>query len=122
MVYSLPFSNAVRTRLSPATMGDDNPLGTATFQRTFFSGPNSTGGFCPWATPDPPSPRNWGQESGLSAPTAAATTIPAVTNAIKVFIACSSTRTPVETVRHCMASVKGLPMACGLLAGPGDEL
>src|SRR5262245_42034783 len=68
MVYSLPLSNAVRTRLSPATIGDENPPGTRTFHFTFLSGPNSTGGFWSSATADPPGPRNCGQASGLSAP------------------------------------------------------
>src|SRR5262245_51047856 len=36
------------------------PLGHATFHLTFFSGPISTGGCCPSATPDPFGPRNCG--------------------------------------------------------------
>src|SRR5262245_30619672 len=48
------------TSLSPATMGEDPPFGAVTFHFTFLSGPNSTGGFCPSATPDPPGPRNCG--------------------------------------------------------------
>src|SRR3979411_3327767 len=57
MVYSLPPSNAVMTSLSPATIGEDDPAGTGTFHLTFLSGPNSTGGFWPCATPAPPRPR-----------------------------------------------------------------
>src|SRR5204863_9240573 len=48
------------TSLSPATIGDDQPPGALTFHLTFLSGPNSTGGFCSSATPDPPGPRNCG--------------------------------------------------------------
>src|SRR6266404_80799 len=47
-------------------IGDEIPAGTGTFHWTFRSGPISTGGFCPSATPDPPGPRNCGQASGLS--------------------------------------------------------
>src|SRR5688500_14044202 len=60
---------------SPATIGDERPGGAGTFQRTFLSGPNSTGGFWSSATPDPLGPRNWGQASGRSAATAAAARI-----------------------------------------------
>src|SRR3954462_3760487 len=61
------------TNRSPATIGDDSPGGAGTFHLTFFSGPNSTGGFWSAATPDPLGPRTWGQVSGLLAaiPTAA---------------------------------------------------
>src|SRR5688500_5914343 len=66
MVSSLSPSNAVRTRFSPAAMGDDMPAGTGTFHFRFFSGPNSVGGFWPSATPDPFGPRNRGQTSDSS--------------------------------------------------------
>src|SRR5205085_2708780 len=73
--YSLPPSNAVSTSRSPAMIGEENPGGTGTFQRTFRSGPNSTGGFSPSATAEPPDPRNCGHASRRSSanPTAANT-------------------------------------------------
>jgi hypothetical protein len=67
--------------LSPATIGEENPLGAGTFHFTFFSGPNATGGFWPSATPDPPGPRNWGQASGGSAAGAMAAQAATVTDA-----------------------------------------
>src|SRR6516164_826971 len=48
------------TSLSPAVIGEDRPAGAGTFHLRFLSGPNSTGGFWPSATPDPPGPRNCG--------------------------------------------------------------
>src|SRR5579885_850075 len=53
--------------------GDDTPGGTATFHLTFFCGPNSTGGFWPAATPDPPGPRNCGHGAGSAADDTAGT-------------------------------------------------
>src|SRR5262245_44341201 len=41
-------------------IGEDRPLGTGIFHFTFLSGPISTGGFWPSATPDPFGPRNLG--------------------------------------------------------------
>src|SRR4051794_3423266 len=90
MVYSLPPSNAVRTRLSPATIGDENPPGTRTFHLTFLFGPNSTGGFWSSATADPPGPRNWGQASGRSAPSPATANTPTATDAIHPLMSSSS--------------------------------
>ena len=55
-MYSFPSSNAVSTSRSPATIGDEKPLGAATFHFTFVSGPSSTGGRWPSATPEPPGP------------------------------------------------------------------
>src|SRR5580692_11446989 len=83
-------SNAVRTRLSPTTIGEENPLGTGTFHFTFLSGPNSTGGFCPSATPDPPGPRNCGQASGLSAPIPTAATVNSAIDAMNFVISMPS--------------------------------
>src|SRR5256885_1762798 len=70
---SFPTSRT-RTTSPSATIGDDSPGGAGTFHLTFWSGPNSTGGFWSSATPDPLGPRNCGQASDLSAasPTAAA--------------------------------------------------
>src|SRR5215203_3177781 len=65
MVKSLPSSNAVSTILSPTTMGDDAPGGTATFHARFSFGPNFTGGFWSSATPLPAGPRNCGQSPAL---------------------------------------------------------
>src|SRR5262245_36970712 len=90
MVYSLPPSNAVRTSLSPATVGEENPAGTGTFHLTFLSGPNATGGFWPSATPDPPGPRNPGHASGLSPASPADANTPKATDAINPFMALPS--------------------------------
>src|SRR5262245_65685914 len=89
-VQSLPPSNAVITTLSPATTGEDSPLGAGTFHFTFLSGPNSTGGFWSSATPEPPGPRNWGHASGLSPPRPAATNTATATSAIDPFTLPSS--------------------------------
>src|SRR5262245_3334256 len=78
------------TSLSPATIGDESPLGAGTFHFTFFSGPNSTGGFCPSATPDPPGPRNCGQASGLSALSPTAANTPSAIIAMKLFMSITS--------------------------------
>src|SRR4029077_12974412 len=43
-------SNSVREMRPFAIMGDDSPDPTAVFQRTFWFGPNSTGG---WPSPIP---------------------------------------------------------------------
>src|SRR5438045_9717250 len=77
------------TRLAPATIGDESPAGAGTFQLTFFSGPNSTGGFWASATPDPFGPRNRGHTSAGSAarPTAANRTTDA--NAVNFIMVCS---------------------------------
>src|SRR4051794_19737027 len=48
-------------------MGEERPLGAATFHFRFFSGPNSSGGFCPSATPEPSGPRKRGQTRGSPA-------------------------------------------------------
>src|SRR5262245_26944987 len=76
MVYSFPSSKAVITSLSPATMGEESPLGAGTFHFTFFSGPNSTGGFALSAIPDPLGPRNLGHASDLSAANPSLTNTP----------------------------------------------
>src|SRR5688572_21775174 len=73
------------TSLSATTIGDEAPLGAATFHFTFFSGPISTGGFCPSATPDPPGPRNRGHASRSSAPNATAANTPTANNAAHTF-------------------------------------
>src|SRR4029434_1591607 len=86
MVQSFPPSKAVTTSLSPATTGDESPLGTATFHFTFFAGPISTGGFWPSATPDPPGPRNCGHARGFSAPRPAAANTAHATSALQVFM------------------------------------
>src|SRR5262245_12777119 len=83
MVYSLPSSIAVITTLSPAMIGDERPLGTGTFHFTFFSGPNSTGGFASSAMPDPFGPRNRGQASDFSALEPGVANIPA-TRTVKI--------------------------------------
>src|SRR5262245_59241245 len=48
-------------------IGEDKPLGAEDFHFTFLSGPNSTGGFWPSATPEPSGPRNRGQTRDFSA-------------------------------------------------------
>src|SRR5687768_14914252 len=53
--------------LSPATIGDETPLGAATFHFTFLSGPSSVGGCCSSATLEPPGPRNCGHGEGPAA-------------------------------------------------------
>src|SRR5262245_19915237 len=90
MVYSLPPSKAVRTSLSPATTGEESPLGAETFPVTFLSCPNATVGFWPSATPDPPGPRNWGQARCWSALSPAAANTPRARNAIDPFMSSSS--------------------------------
>src|SRR5438477_12377678 len=90
MVYSFPSANAVMMSLSPAAMGEDRPEGAGVFHFKFLSGPNSTGGFCPWATADPPGPRNCGHTSGCSAPRPTAANNPIVMNATKVLIPLTS--------------------------------
>ena len=61
---------AVEGREDELVAGDDRRRearsGPATFHFTFLSGPNSTGGFWPSATPEPFGPRNCGQASGSS--------------------------------------------------------
>src|SRR5580704_11682156 len=90
MVNSLPSSSAVMTSLSPAMIGDDNPLGARTFHLTFLSGPNSTGGFWPMAMPDPPGPRNCGHASGFSPLGPPVANSPVTTNAIRAFMSNTS--------------------------------
>jgi hypothetical protein len=85
-VYSLSFSKAVTTSLSPATIGDDSPDGAGTFHFTFFSGPTSTGGFCPSATPDPPGPRNCGHPGASPAPSVTDANARTAANAMRAFI------------------------------------
>src|SRR5579864_6377442 len=74
-----------------ATIGDRVELaaiaiGTATFQSTFFSGPNDTGGLAPSATPEPFGPRNCGQARGLSSPRPTDATSKTVKSAVSRFI------------------------------------
>src|SRR5262245_3359680 len=105
-VQSLPPSNAVMTTLSPATTGEESPLGAGTFHLTFLSGPNSTGGFWSSATPDPFGPRNCGHTSGLSAPTATVVSTPSATHASVLFIIVTS---KVSGERRTTAVVTGPP-------------
>src|SRR5256712_12698375 len=74
------------TSLSPATIGEERPLGAGTFHFTFLSGPNSTGGFWPSATPEPSGPRNRGHASELSAASPTAVNASTDTNAINSFM------------------------------------
>src|SRR5262245_35250526 len=76
--------------LSPATIGEETPAGAATFHFRFFSGPNSTGGFCPSATPEPLGPRNCGQTGAVSPPSPTDVKNPAAANVIHTFMAVSS--------------------------------
>src|SRR5262245_58243773 len=96
MVYSFPPSNPVRTSLSPATIGDESPLGTGTFHLTFLSGPSSTGDLCRSATPDPFGPRNCGQTSGGSAQRATGASSATNTSAIRILIFNASVVEPRE--------------------------
>src|SRR5882672_9878074 len=80
------------TSLSPATTGEERPVGAGTFHFTFLSGPNSTGGFWPSATPDPFGPRNWGQASDLSAASPTPVNAPTDTNATNSFMSWNSLR------------------------------
>src|SRR6476659_9553025 len=77
------------TSLSPATIGDDTPEGAVTFHFRFLSGPNSTGGFCPSAIPEPAGPRNCGHNCG-SPPCARVANNAIVRNAIEVFMSITS--------------------------------
>src|SRR6476660_1148260 len=74
------------TSLSPATMGEESPLGVDAFHFRFLSGPNSTGGFWPSATPDPSGPRNRGHTSCFSAHNPAVANAPINTSGIKFFM------------------------------------
>src|SRR5258708_4433724 len=72
-------SNSVRKTRPLAMMGDDNPDPTAVFQRTFWLGPNSTGGL-PSPIPEEFGPLNGGHSAALALPakldrTAVATTM-----------------------------------------------
>src|SRR6516165_2544499 len=77
------------TSLSPATTGEDRPPGAGTFHLRFLVGPNSTGGFWPSATPDPPGPRNCGH-AGPSPERAALAQSPSATIAIIVLMSIPS--------------------------------
>src|SRR5258706_3924316 len=55
-------SNSVKKARPFAIMGDDNPAPTAVFQRTFWLGLNSTGGF-PSPIPEEFGPLNCGHSS-----------------------------------------------------------
>src|ERR1700687_2754411 len=55
-------SNSVRKTRPLAIMGDDSPAPTAVFQRTFWLGPNSTGGL-PSPIPEEFGPRNCGHSA-----------------------------------------------------------
>src|SRR5258707_10625777 len=55
-------SNSVRKTRPFAMMGDDSPDPTAVFQRTFWFGPNSTGGL-PSPIPEEFGPLNCGQSA-----------------------------------------------------------
>src|ERR1043165_3823586 len=80
------------TSLSPATIGEEMPLGTATFHFTFFAGPNSTGGFCPFAIPEPFGPRNCGQPDGTSPASPMAAKKARATNVSNVLMSFSSVK------------------------------
>src|SRR5687767_391151 len=98
------------TSLSPAAIGDESPLGTTTFHFTFFSGPNSTGGFWFSATPDPLGPRKRGQASRSCAPELAAITTPIdripTNNLITIYL-----RTPLNKAQF---AVPRNPKRCSL--------
>ena len=91
-MYNFPSSNTVMTRFSPATIGEESPLGANTFHFTFLSGPNSTGGFWPSAMPDPSGPRNLGHTSDLSAASPPAVNIPTDINTINGFMSANVLR------------------------------
>src|SRR6266853_5462277 len=55
-------SNSVRKTRPFVTMGDDSPAPTAVFQRTFWLGPNSTGGL-PSPIPEEFGPLNCGHSA-----------------------------------------------------------
>src|SRR5712691_4911957 len=55
-------SNSVRKTRPLVTMGDDSPAPTAVFQRTFWLGPNSTGGL-PSPIPEEFGPLNCGHSA-----------------------------------------------------------
>src|SRR5437660_7237861 len=55
-------SNSVRRTRPFAIMGDDSPAPTAAFQRTFWLGPNSTGGL-PSPIPEEFGPLNCGHSA-----------------------------------------------------------
>src|SRR5579859_2899253 len=55
-------SNSVRKTRPFVIMGDDSPAPTAVFQRTFWLGPNSTGGL-PSPIPEEFGPLNCGQSA-----------------------------------------------------------
>src|SRR5437660_4027723 len=55
-------SNSVRRTRPFAIMGDDSPAPTAVFQRTFWVGPNSTGGL-PSPIPEEFAPLNCGHSA-----------------------------------------------------------
>src|SRR5262245_59461677 len=86
MVYSFPAANAVITSLSPATIGEESPLGTGTFHFAFLSGPNSTGGFAWSATPDPLGPRHRGHSRESSALSPQVVNHPAASTAIRKYM------------------------------------
>src|SRR4029077_1700099 len=70
-------SNSVREMRPFAIMGDDSPDPTAVFQRTFWAGPNSTGGL-PSPIPEEFGPLNCGHSAApakLDRTTVAATRI-----------------------------------------------
>src|SRR5438045_9439649 len=77
------------TRLAPATIGDESPAGAGTFQLTFCSGPNSTGGFWASATPDPFGPRNRGHTSAWSAARPTAVNRTTETKTVNFIMVCS---------------------------------
>src|SRR6266481_4098193 len=58
-------SNSVRKTRPFAIMGDDSPDPTAVFQRTFWLGPNSTGGL-PSPIPEEFAPLNCGHSAALA--------------------------------------------------------
>src|SRR5262249_45674981 len=65
-------------------IGDEMPDGTAIFHLTFLSGPNSTGGFWPSATPEALGPRK--RDQAFSPAEAAVETDATRTSARKFFM------------------------------------
>src|SRR6516164_2081374 len=98
------------TSLSPAVIGEDRPAGAGTFHLRFLSGPNSTGGFWPSATPDPPGPRNCGH-AGPSPARPAFAQSPSARTAIIVLM---STPSVVGTSPRCQPASNAAPTGDGL--------
>src|ERR1700676_2031092 len=98
------------TSVSPAVIGEDRPRGAGTFHLRFLVGPNSTGGFWPSATPDPPGPRNCGH-AGPSPAWPAVAKSPSATTAIIVLMSIPSV---VGKSRRCQPTSNAPPTGDGL--------